>query len=209
MPLRSGGPGACAEAMLDLVDDDAAAEGPAPSPSTCVGTQRRSAGPVHGHDGGQAAAHVQVEDGDVPLRASVGGRRCDGEGQELAVLGLRPASKDEGGLPLAAPSTGTKGLRGSSLRGPGPAYNPRGRGGSIPSPLASGHARGRSPRGRLVRGAQAPVTGETNNNFTPTTCFVWVSGVGDSAALQRRPRLPHSSRRAPRGQCPARTATPR
>lgn len=28
-PLRSGGPGACAEAMLDLVDDDAAAEGPA------------------------------------------------------------------------------------------------------------------------------------------------------------------------------------
>lgn len=195
--------------MLDLVDDDAAAEGPAPSPSTCVGTQRRSAGPVHVHDGGQAAAHVQVEDGDVPLRASAGGRRCDGEGQELAVLGLRPARKDEGGLPLVAPSTGTKGLRGSSLRGPGPAYNPRGRGGSIPSPLASGHARGRSPRGRLVRGAQAPVTGETNNNFTPTTSFVWVSGVGDSAALQRRPRLPRSFRRAPQGRCPARTATPR
>lgn len=41
------------------------------------------------------------------------------------------------------------------------------------------------------------------------TCFVWVSGVGDSAALQRRPRLPRSSRRAPRGRCPARTATPR
>lgn len=39
-------------------------------------------------------------------------------------------------------------------------------------------------------------------------CFVWVSGVGDSAALQRRSRLPRSSHRAPRGRCPARTATP-
>lgn len=144
-----------------------------------------------------------------PCARPGGGRRCDGGGQELDLLGLRAAGEDEGGLPLAAPPAGTRGSRGSSLRDPGPAYNPRGRGGSIPSPPASGHVRGRPPRGWLVRGARAPVTGETNNNSTPTTCFVWVSGVGDSAALQRRSRLPRSSHRAPRGRCPAHTATPR
>lgn len=164
--LRSGGPEACAEAVLDLVDDGVASEGA----GAVASYLRRHAAEI---GGGPSMGTMEAEQQHVykvrmasfPCAWSPAGAdamaRVRGwlrSGFELPARTRGPPAR------RAAPPAGTRGSRGSSPRSPGPAHNPRGRGGSIPSPpplpACAPTSGTRARAGRWGRAA--------NNNFTPT-----------------------------------------
>lgn len=111
---------------------------------------------VDGHDGGRAAARLQGPHGVVPVRLVARGGRRDGEGAQLAALRFRPAARDEGGAPLRGEGgrAGTGGSGGSCPRCPEAVYDPRGRGGSTPSPARWPHWAPTSGSGRSAEASR-------------------------------------------------------
>ena len=162
--VRSLGPEACADLIDDMIEDGTAREG---SEAVAAYLRRHAAeiggGPLHGHDGGRAAAHVQGAHGVVPVRVVARGRGRHGEGQELALLRVRAAGAHARGVALAAPG-GPQGREARELRGvqAGDQAKIRGEGVGVP--------RLRLPRrDGLRREVQVQLRGApANNSFTPT-----------------------------------------